>query len=113
MLKAAAGMNEIHLSPEEVMIDFEKAAKKAFESVFDVKVIGCLFHFGQSLFKKLCAVGLKQSYLEKKDIQVWFKSVFCLDYYKQILDIFKFEPKQKYVEELEDTDEDTDEYFRK
>ena len=27
------------------------------------------------------------------------------DYYKQILDIFKFEPKKKYVEELEDTDE--------
>ena len=28
------------------------AAKIAFETVFDVKVIGCLFHFGQSLFKK-------------------------------------------------------------
>ncbi len=41
-------MNEIHLSPEEVMIDFEIAAKIAFESVFDVKVIVCLFHFGQS-----------------------------------------------------------------
>ena len=27
------------------------------------------------------------------------------DYYKQILDIFKFEPKNKYVEELEDTGE--------
>jgi len=38
-LKAAARMNEIHLSPEEVMIDFEIAAKIAFESVFDVKVL--------------------------------------------------------------------------
>ena len=38
-LKAAARMNEIHLSPE-VMIDFEIAAKIAFESVFDVEVIG-------------------------------------------------------------------------
>ena len=42
---------------ETVTIDFEIAAKIAakiaFESVFDVKVIGCLFHFGQSLFKKL------------------------------------------------------------
>jgi hypothetical protein len=27
------------------------------------------------------------------------------DYYKQILDIFKFEPKKKYVEELADTGE--------
>ena len=69
---------QLRLSPEEVIIDFEIAAKIAFESVFDVKVIGCLFHFGQSLFKKLCAVGLKQSYIDNKDIQVWFKSVFCL-----------------------------------
>jgi hypothetical protein len=52
------------------MMDFEIAAKIAFESLFDVKVIGCLFHLGQSLFKKLCAVGQKQSYLENIDIQV-------------------------------------------
>jgi hypothetical protein len=71
-LKKAARVNKIRLSPEEVMIDFEIAAKIAFESVFDVKVIGCLFHFGQSLFKKLCAVGLKQSYIDNKDIQVSF-----------------------------------------
>ncbi len=60
------------------MIDFKIAAKIAFESGIDVKVLGCLFHFGQNLFKKLCAVGLKQSYLDNKGIQVWFKSVFCL-----------------------------------
>jgi hypothetical protein len=35
-----------------VIVDFEIAAKIAFESVFEVKVIGCLFHFGQSLFFK-------------------------------------------------------------
>ena len=44
-LKAAARMNRIRLSPEKVMRDLEIAAKIVFESVFDVKVIGCLFHF--------------------------------------------------------------------
>ena len=64
-------------------------------------------------------------YDEKVD-QVWVKRMFpCVwvfqkrkrakdyirigislaDYYKQILDLFKFEPKKKYSEELEDTGE--------
>ena len=67
------------MKPEDFMIDFEMAAKKAFELVFKCKVIGCLFHFGQSLFKKICAVGLKQAYIDKiNNLHVWFKSIFCL-----------------------------------
>jgi len=51
------------LNPEKVMIDFELTAKKAFEIRFNrIRVIGCLFHFGQSLFKIFCKLGLKQSY---------------------------------------------------
>jgi hypothetical protein len=45
VLKAAARMNEIHLPPEEVMIDFEIAAKKAFESVISAKAF--FFNYAQ------------------------------------------------------------------
>ena len=42
------------LNPEKVMIDFELAAKKAFEIRFNrIRVIGCLFHFGQVPFKNV------------------------------------------------------------
>jgi hypothetical protein len=69
----------VTLKPIQVMIDFEIAAKKAFEKVFiGILVKGCLFHFGQSLFRKFVSLGLKTYYIEKKDVQDWFKSIFCL-----------------------------------
>ena len=49
------------LKPSQTMIDFEIAAKLAFEIVFDGIIIkGCLFHFGQSLFRKFVSLGLKK-----------------------------------------------------
>ena len=61
------------------MIDFELAAKKAYEQVFSgIVVKGCLFHFGQSLFRMFCSLGLKSYYIEKKEVQDWFKAIFCL-----------------------------------
>jgi hypothetical protein len=79
VLKSAAMGLNYNLDVEYVMIDFEIAAKIAFERLFpNCKAIGCLFHFGQSLFKKFAAIGLKTAYLENVDIQVWFKSIFFL-----------------------------------
>ncbi len=67
------------LSPMYVMVDFELAAKQAFEYVFiDILVRGCLFHFGQTLFKNLIKIGLKQEYLDNEELRNFFKRVFCL-----------------------------------
>ena len=67
------------LKPIQVMNDFEIAAKKAFKKAFNgILVKGCIFHFGQSLFRKFVSLGLKTYYIEKKDVQDWFKSIFCL-----------------------------------
>ena len=63
------------LKPIQVMIDFEIASKKAFEKVFlGILVKGCLFHFGQSLFRKFVALGLKSYYIDIKDVHEWFKA---------------------------------------
>ena len=59
------------------MIDFELAAKKGFEAVFpNIVIKGCIFHFGQRLFKKFCALGLKQDYLTNTDVQVLVQKYF-------------------------------------
>ncbi len=59
------------------MNDFEIAAKKAFKKAFiGILVKGYLFHFGQSLFRKFVSLGLETYYIEKKDVQNWFKSIF-------------------------------------
>ena len=64
------------LKPGQAMIDFELAANKAYEKVFvGIVVKGCLFHFGQSLFRKFCSLGLKS---REQEVQDWFKAIFCL-----------------------------------
>lgn len=55
--------NGIDFNPRKVMIDFESAMYNALRRVFiDVEIIGCYFHFGQAIWRKLCALGLKRLY---------------------------------------------------
>lgn len=50
-------------NPGVVQIDFEQAAKNAFEEVFpDVLVKGCLFHFTQALWRKIQALEMTTVY---------------------------------------------------
>jgi hypothetical protein len=56
------------------MIDFEKAAFKAFNMNFPrAKTIGCYFHFSQSLWHNF---DLKNSY--EGELKLWFKRVLAL-----------------------------------
>ena len=71
VLRTVAARYGYILDPERIMIDFEIAAKKAFEKIFSrCKAIGCLFHFSQSLFKMFCKIGLnhKLRYLKSSCI---------------------------------------------
>ncbi|KAJ6641761.1 hypothetical protein Bhyg_06704, partial [Pseudolycoriella hygida] len=53
------------LQPKKIMIDFEKAAHKAAEDVFEgVEVSGCFFHFCQCLYRKIQECGLQKTYIE-------------------------------------------------
>jgi hypothetical protein len=84
------------LKPIQVMNDFEIAAKKAFKKAFiGILVKGCIFHFGQSLFRKFVSLGLKTYYIEKKDVQDWFKSIFC-----QNLNFCQFKWHKSLVEKI-------------
>jgi len=59
-LKDAGLKNKLVLSPDTVLTDFESAAIGAYQYHFpNIKVIGCFFHFGQSLYRKIVDIGLK------------------------------------------------------
>lgn len=46
-----------------ILVDFERASKKAIEEAFpNAKIYGCYFHFSQCLFRKLQKLGLKTLY---------------------------------------------------
>ena len=54
-------------APETILMDFEKAAMNAFSSNFPGAAInGCFFHLGQSVWRKIQAVGLQHRYMDDK-----------------------------------------------
>lgn len=53
------------LMPKMVSMDFEQGAISAFKSEFpDTKILGCNFHFGQSLWRKIQKEGHSSQYLQ-------------------------------------------------
>jgi hypothetical protein len=74
------------IDPDQIMVDFEIAAKKAFEKVFPrCKAIGFLLHFSQSLFKMFCKTGLKHLYLENEVFLITASTLGLCVKIKQIL----------------------------
>ena len=55
-----------HFSWQTVMLDFEIAMWKSFQSVLpNVKILGCNFHFTQAVYRKIQHLGLSSAYLKK------------------------------------------------
>ena len=66
------------LRPNEVLLDFKKAAINAFSHFFQVMILGCFFHFGECLFKNLCLHGMKTQYGHDEKLRTWLKSMISL-----------------------------------
>ena len=78
-LISEASKHSLVLKPKTCMFDFELAAIISCKQNFSqVKVTGCLFHFGQSLFKHFVKSGMKTLYISDLNVQIWFKKVFIL-----------------------------------
>jgi hypothetical protein len=62
---------QLSFNPKIVMTDFEIGAIGAFKEIWVdtlkqiLEMLGCFFHFGNCLYKKLCDVGLRQEYIER------------------------------------------------
>jgi hypothetical protein len=55
----------IEFEPRKVIIDFEYAAFNAVKTVFPVATVsGCLFHFGQAIWRRVTKLGLKTLFSE-------------------------------------------------
>ncbi|CAF1477028.1 unnamed protein product [Adineta ricciae] len=60
---------------ETVTIDFELAVKNTFAKNFPtVQVKGCLFHYGQALFRKFTNLELRTAFQNDDRLRVWFRS---------------------------------------
>ncbi|CAF0740728.1 unnamed protein product [Brachionus calyciflorus] len=77
-LKRPSNKNNLILNPQKVMTDLELAAinpfKKQFPSILNKS---CFFHFAQALFKKFVKLGFKNDYGNNKEVNMWFRRLFC------------------------------------
>ena len=67
------------IQPETIMCDFEKAFHGAVNEVFpDARLVGCLFHLGQSVWRKIGSLNLTNLYLHDEQIRSFCKMLVAL-----------------------------------
>ncbi|CAF2209980.1 unnamed protein product [Rotaria magnacalcarata] len=60
---------------ESITIDFELAVKNVFHKSFPhVQVKGCLFHYGQALFRNFVDLNLRTAFQNDENVRIWFRS---------------------------------------
>ena len=55
----------------KMLSDWEIAERHAWSNIFDVRLLGCLFHFGQAIWRKVQGVGLSVQYVSIPDVRVF------------------------------------------
>jgi hypothetical protein len=69
------------LSPLSILLDFEKASLQAATKVFPrATVVGCLFHLGQSLWRRIQDEGLSNNYRDDENIRMFTKMLLALSF---------------------------------
>ena len=69
------------LNPNSIMVDFEKAAINAIQSVFtNTSVRGCFFHLSQSIWRRLQNVGFQKRYMEDSEFALQIRMMAALSF---------------------------------
>jgi len=74
---------ELHpsLNPATIMADFEKASLNACATVFPgARLVGCFFHLGQCLWRKVQDCHLAEAYRDDENIRVYVKMILVLSF---------------------------------
>ena len=79
-------------APVTVLTDFEVGVINAFLGVFqNVTVPGCLFHFGQSIWRKLQCLRLSLIYNEEVEFSMKIRKIMALAFTPEddVIDVFE------------------------
>ena len=58
-------------NPEEMLMDFEKAAINSFKQTWPASVVkGCFFHLTQNLWRKVQVAGLQVVYSQDQELAI-------------------------------------------
>lgn len=68
-------------SPEKVVCDFEMGLKNAIETELpNTRVVGCYFHFCQSLWRKIQELGLSRTYRRRRHVRMLLRKLMAIGY---------------------------------
>ncbi|CAM4830841.1 unnamed protein product [Rotaria magnacalcarata] len=82
-------MDEDDFDPETILSDFEAATIKSINSLFpNIVHKGCLFHFGQCIWRQIQSHGLQKKYQEDKSFHLGIKKLIALAFVP-VLDVIK------------------------
>ena len=71
--------NDVFVDPSSIMTDFEKAAINAFKNQFPfVDISGCLFHLGQSVWRKIRDLKLDNRYRTDPEFAIRVRKFMAL-----------------------------------
>ncbi|CAF1558049.1 unnamed protein product, partial [Adineta ricciae] len=99
-------MEEDDFNPDSILTDFETGTIKSIKSLFpNVVHKGCLFHFGQCVWKNIQHHGLQNKYQEDKSFHLNIKKLIALAFVP-VLDVIK-----AYESIADDFDDDADEFL--
>ena len=66
---------QLFIKLRTITMDFELGVANVFTKHYPtVTVRGCLFHYGQALFRKFVDIGLKTPYKDDENLRDWFRS---------------------------------------
>jgi hypothetical protein len=74
LLKLKAADLELKFDPTTLIVDFEVTVHNVVRDLLPTTNIkGCLFHFGQALYRNLQGLGLASLYKTSDDVRKWFR----------------------------------------
>ena len=80
-LRMAGQEFNIQLAPPHIMVDFEQAVVAEAKNAFpNAQIHGCLFHLGQSLYRRVQAEGLAAQYRDNEELNLAVKKLIALSF---------------------------------
>lgn len=70
-----------HINPRTIIIDFEQAEEHAFRESFpDADMHGCFYHFAQSIYRKIQALGWTEQYTANENFAKEIRRFIALSF---------------------------------
>lgn len=82
--------NLLEIKVKYVVTDFELGLFNSIENVFKCRINGCLFHLGQSIYRKVQKMGLSTAYRNNPALRNVIKSLLNFAYVpaEDVVDFF-------------------------